>query len=88
MNDETTTPSNQNNITILNNVSTPRQARGSGTVLLLVFFGWFLMLWYWPLLAVLWLLWLPTAAIVTIWSAGFFSRTWFYPWPAWMFGIR
>lgn len=84
-----TEPTNQNNnnITIVNQVSTPN-SRGAGTVLMVVFFGWFLLLWWWPILAALWLVWLPIAGIATIFTAGFFARTWYYPWPAWMFGIR
>jgi hypothetical protein len=82
-----TDPTNQNNITIVNQVNT-LNSRGAGTVLMIVFFGWFLLLWWWPLLAAAWLLWLPVAAITTIFVTGFFARTWCYPWPIWMFGIR
>lgn len=82
-----TPPVNENNVTIVNNVSTPN-SRGAGTVLMLVFFGWFLLMTWWPLLAALWLVWLVVAGITTIFDRGFFSRTWYYPWPAWMFGIR
>jgi hypothetical protein len=80
---------NQNNanVTIVNNVNTPN-SRGAGTVLMLVFFGWFLLMWWWPLLAVLWVLWLPIAGITAIWVDGFFTRTWYQPWSVWMFGIR
>lgn len=78
---------NQNNINITNTVNVPN-SRGAGTVLMLVFFGWFLLLWWWPLLFSAWLLWLPVAGITTIFAAGFFTAHWFYPWPAWMFGIR
>jgi phosphatidylglycerophosphate synthase len=80
-------PTNENNITIVNQVNTPN-SRGAGTVLMLLFFGWFLLLWWWPLLAMLWLVWLPIAAIASIWVDGLFARTWYQPWPLWMFGIR
>lgn len=79
---------NSNHVTVVNNVNVPQGSRGAGTVLMVLFFGWFLMLWWWPVLAALWLLWLPVAAISAIWVDGFFGRTWYYPWPAWMFGIR
>lgn len=79
-------PVNQNNVTVVNNVSTPSH-RGAGTVLMFVFFWWVLILW-WALLLKLWILWLPVAGIVTIFRRGFFTRTWYCPWPAWMFGIR
>ena len=64
-----------------------KQSRGAGTALIIIFMGWALPLW-WALLACLWLHWLLIAAIVTIFDHEFFSRTWYQPWPAWMFGIR
>lgn len=80
------TNENTNNITVVNNVSTPN-SRGAGTVLVVIFFGWLLPAW-WSLLAALWLTWLPVAGIVSIFAHGFFARTWYQPWPAWLFGIR
>lgn len=79
----------ENNINIVNNnvVNIPRQSRGAGTVLMIVFFGWLLPFW-WAILASLWIVWLLIAGIVTIFDHGFFAHTWYYPWPAWMFGIR
>jgi hypothetical protein len=64
-----------------------RQSRGAGTVLMLVFFWWLLICW-WQVLAVAWLMWLLIAGVVTIFKRGFFKRTWYQPWPAWMFGVR
>ena len=78
---------NSSNVNVTTTVNTP-DSRGAGTVLLIVFFGWFLLMWWWPLLASLWLVWLIVAGIITIFQRGFFTATWFYPWPAWMFGIR
>jgi hypothetical protein len=78
----------ENNITITNsNVVNVPDSRGAGTVLMFVFFWWLLLTW-WSVLACAWLLWMPVAAIVSIWRSGFFSRTWFQPWPIWLFGIR
>ena len=77
------------NITINNtNVVNVPNSRGAGTVLMFIFFGWLLVGFWWPLLACAWLVWLPIAGIVSIWDRGFFARTWFQPWPAWLFGIR
>jgi len=79
----------ENNITITNtNVVNVPDSRGAGTVLMLVFFWWLLVGFWWPLLACAWLLWMLVAAVVTIWNDGFFGRTWFQPWPIWLFGIR
>lgn len=80
---------NENSITITNNnvVNVPQQSRGAGSVLMLVFFWWLLLMW-WEVLACIWLVWLVVAGIVTIFDHGFFTRTWYQPWPAWMFGIR
>jgi hypothetical protein len=64
-----------------------KQARGAGTAIMLVFFGLPLIIW-WLVLAVAWIIWLPIAAITTVFAHGFFTRTWYYPWPAWMLGIR
>lgn len=77
------------NITINNNntVNVPQQSRGSGTVLMFVFFWWVLLGW-WQVLVCIWLVWLVVAGIMSIWDHGFFARTWYQPWPAWMFGIR
>ena len=91
LNPESNQNPNQNNANVNTNVNvnvnTPN-SRGAGTVLMLVFFGWFLLLWWWPILASLWVLWLLVAAITNIFQAGFFVKYWYYPWPAWMFGIR
>jgi hypothetical protein len=75
------------NITNSNVVNIPRQSRGSGTVLMFVFFWWALLMW-WAVLASAWLVWLLIAGIVSIFKHDFFARTWYQPWPAWMFGIR
>lgn len=64
-----------------------RQSRGAGTVLLLVFFWWLLLVW-WQLLLVAWLVWLLVAGVTTIFKRGFFTGKWYYPWPAWMLGVR
>ena len=77
----------ENNITITNIVNVPEQSRGAGTVLMFVFL-WWVLIWWWQLLLIAWLVWLPIAAIVNIWDAGFFARTWYQPWSVWMFGIR
>lgn len=79
----------ENNINITNNniVNVPQQSRGAGTVLMFVFF-WPVLLMWWAILAHAWVLWLIVAAIVTIFDHGFFGRTWYQPWPAWMMGIR
>lgn len=65
-----------------------KQARGAGTVLMLVFFGPALVFIWWPIILCLWIVWLPIAGISTIFETGFFGRTWYQPWPAWMLGIR
>ena len=77
------------NITITNNntVNVPEQSRGAGTVLMFVFFWWLLLGW-WQVLACIWLVWLVVAGVVSIFDHEFFARTWYQPWPAWMFGIR
>jgi hypothetical protein len=77
----------ENNITITNTINVPRQSRGAGTALMLIFL-WWVLIWWWQILAAVWIVWLPIAGIVTIFEHGFFTRTWYYPWPAWMFGIR
>ena len=77
----------ENNITITNNVNVPQASRGAGTVLMILFFGWLLPFW-WSILASLWIVWLLIAGIVSIFDHDFFSRNWYQPWPAWMFGIR
>lgn len=90
---EPTSNHNENNITITNTVAAPNvvvntpNSRGAGTVLLFVFFWPFLLIW-WTLLLALWPVWLIAAAITTIFNHSFFVQTWYYPWPAWMFGIR
>jgi hypothetical protein len=80
---------NMDNIVINNNnvVNVPRGSRGAGTVLMILFFWWVLPTW-WTVLVSLWLIWLPIAAIVSIFDNSFFARTWYMPWPAWLFGIR
>jgi hypothetical protein len=80
--------SGDGNINITTNVNVPQPSRGAGTVLMLVFFGWVLLFFWWPLLASIWVVWLVIAAIVTIWDHEFFVNNWYYPWPAWMLGIR
>lgn len=77
----------ENNITITNTINVPQQSRGAGTVLMVIFFGWLLPMW-WMTLASIWLVWLMVAGIVNIFDHGFFARNWYQPWPAWMFGIR
>jgi hypothetical protein len=77
----------ENNITITNTVNVPQASRGAGTVLMFVFFWWLLLIW-WQVLACVWLVWLLVAGIVTIFQHDFFGRTWFQPWPVWLFGIR
>jgi hypothetical protein len=79
----------ENNVVINNNntVNVPQPSRGAGTALMIIFL-WPVLLFWWQLLAAVWLVWLLVAAIVTIFEHDFFSRTWYYPWPAWMFGIR
>lgn len=77
----------ENNITITNTVNVPRQSRGAGTVLVVIVFGWLLPLW-WSTLAALWIVWMLVAGITSIFQHDFFSRTWYQPWSAWMFGIR
>jgi hypothetical protein len=79
----------ENNITInnVNQVNVPRQSRGAGTVLLIVLFWWALPTW-WLLLATFWVSWLLIAGVITIFSPGFFTNNWYYPWPAWTWGIR
>ena len=62
----------ENNITIVNTVSTPQPSRGSGTVLMFVFFWWLLLMW-WQLLAAAWLVWLLIAGVVTIFKHDFFT---------------
>jgi hypothetical protein len=54
---------------------------------MIIFFGWLLPLW-WSTLATLWIVWMLIAGVVSIFQHDFFSRTWYQPWPAWMFGIR
>jgi hypothetical protein len=80
----------ENNITITNNntVNVPRQSRGAGTVLMVIFFGWALVFIWWPILAALWIVWMIIAGIVSIFEHDFFANNWYQPWPAWMFGIR
>ena len=65
-----------------------KQARGAGTVLLIVFFGWALVFIWWPIIACLWIVWMLIAGIVTIFDRGFFTRNWYQPLPAWMLGVR
>lgn len=77
----------ENNVTVINTVNVPRQSRGAGTALLIVFL-WPVLLVWWQLLACAWLVWLLIAAVVTIFKHDYFARTWYQPWPAWMFGIR
>lgn len=79
----------ENNIVINNSntINMPQQSRGAGTVLMIVFL-WWLLIWWWQLLLVIWIVWLPIAAIISIWDEGFFTNNWYQPWPAWMFGIR
>jgi hypothetical protein len=88
---ETSTNTNNNNITISNNVSMPDVVipshHGAGTVLLFLFF-WPVLLFWWPVLLTGWLVWLLIAGITTIFDRGFFTQTWYYPWPVWLFGIR
>jgi hypothetical protein len=72
----------------INDTVNVKQSRGAGTVLMIVCFGWLLVGFWWPLLLTLWIIWMIMAAIVSIFDHGFFARTWYYPWPAWMFGIR
>ena len=83
---------NENSITITNNnsnvVNVPQQSRGAGTVLAFLFFWPALIFGWWPLLACVWLVWLVVAGVVSIFDHRFFARTWYQPWPAWMFGIR
>jgi hypothetical protein len=64
-----------------------KQARGAGSVLLVTIFWAPLFVW-WALILCLWVVWMPVAGITTIFKTGFFKRTWYYPWPAHMFGIR
>lgn len=71
----------------VNITNMPKQARGAGTALVLIFLWPVLFMW-WQVLAAAWILWLIIAAIVTIFDHSFFGRTWYQPWPAWMFGIR
>ena len=80
---------NNINITNVNNnvVNVPRQSRGAGTVLMFVFFGW-LLPWWWLALITAWLVWLLIDAVIAIWDPEFFMNTWYYPLPAWLFGIR
>jgi hypothetical protein len=75
------------NINIVNTVNVPQQSRGAGTALVIIFLWWALLIW-WQVLVCLWLVWLLIAGVVTIWDHEFFAKTWYYPWPAWMFGIR
>lgn len=78
---------NQNNVTVINNVSTPN-SRGSGTVLALVLLWWAL-LWWWPLLIGAWLTWMLIAGVTAIFDHGaLWSRSWYQPLPLWLFGIR
>jgi hypothetical protein len=81
---------NENNIVINNSntVNIPRQSHGAGTALMLIFFWWFFIGFWWPMLLIAWLVWLLIAGITTIFKRGFFTATWYYPWPAWMLGIR
>jgi len=79
--------SNNINVSISGPVNV-KQNRGAGTVLMIVFFGWALVGIWWPLLLALWIIWLLIAGVVSIFDHGFFARTWYYPWPAWMLGIR
>ena len=75
------------NITNTNVVNVPRQSRGAGTVLMFLFFWPALIMW-WQILAVLWVPWVLICAIVAIWDSEFFADYWYWPWPAWLFGIR
>jgi hypothetical protein len=65
-----------------------RQSRGAGTALLIIFLGPWLLFFWWPLIACLWLLWMVIAGAVSIFDHEFFGRNWYQPWPAWMLGIR
>jgi hypothetical protein len=65
-----------------------KQSRGAGTALMLIFFGWALVGFWWPLIFSLWLIWLPIVGIIAIFDIEFFKNYWYYPLPAWMFGIR
>ena len=76
-----------NSVTINGTVNV-RQARGPGTVLMFVFFGWAIVGLWWPLLTCLWIVWMLIAGMVSIFDHSFFARTWYQPWPAWTFGIR
>ena len=80
------TTDNSNTVNVVTNVNTPNN-RGSGTVLMFVFFWWALLIW-WQVLAAVWVVWLLVAAVVTIFKHDFFGKTWYYPWPIWLFGIR
>jgi hypothetical protein len=64
-----------------------KQSRGPGTALMLIFLGLPLMMW-WAVLAAAWVVWMVIAGVVSIFSHGFFARTWYQPWPVWMLGIR
>jgi len=79
--------SNVINISNTNVVNVPRQSRGAGTVLLVLFFWWVLPAW-WMILASIWIVWLIIDGIIALWNPEFFIDTWYYPWPAWLFGIR
>ena len=75
-----------NNQNVSVNVSTPN-SRGAGTVLMFLFF-WPVLLMWWTVLLAAWMIWIPVCGVVTIFQHDFFANNWFYPWPAWLFGIR
>jgi len=79
--------SGDGNVNVVTTVNIPQPSRGAGTVLMFVFFWWVLPFW-WALLLHIWLIWLLVAAITTIFVHGYFTRTWYQPWPLWLFGIR
>jgi hypothetical protein len=87
MNDKAVEASGDGNVVVVVNNNVGQSSRGAGTVLMFVFFGWLLPFW-WGVLLQAWLAWLIVAAVVTIFNHEFFGRTWYYPWPAWLFGIR
>jgi hypothetical protein len=75
------------NVSVTTNVNVPQPARGAGTVLAIVFLWPALLLW-WSLLLCLWIIWMLIAGIGSIFDHSLFARTWYQPWPAWLFGIR
>jgi hypothetical protein len=71
----------------INGTVNVKQSRGAGTALMIIFL-WPVLLMWWQFLLAVWLVWIIIDGVIAIFNAEFFIKTWYQPWPIWMFGIR